>query len=246
MTLFAPSVRFAFDATPLAGAGRRCLVLLVALFVIGCTTPTPQDSDRGTWQHLPLPGKRATTYTFERHEGRAAWRADADASASLLRRRVQVPVTDRTAVEFAWWVPATIPTADLRHADTADSPVRLVLAFDGDVSKLSLRDRMQFQAAEALTGERPPYAMLMYVWDNHAAPETILRGPRSERVKKVVLERGDAHLRQWRGHKRQIKADFVRAFGEEPGNLIGIALLTDSDNTKSKAQAWYGAVELQP
>ena len=242
MTLLARFVDFAISAA----ARHRCLLALVALSVIGCATPTPQSSDGDAWQHMPLPGKRATTYTFGRHEGRAAWRADSDASASLLRRRVQVTVTERTTVEFAWWVPAVIPAADLRHAETADSPVRLVFAFDGDVSKLSLRDRMQFQAAEALTGERPPYATLMYVWDNHAAPETILRGARSERVKKLVLERGDAHLRQWRGHKRQLKADFVRAFGEEPGNLVAIALLTDSDNTRTKAQAWYGAVALNP
>jgi hypothetical protein len=219
---------------------------LAALLAVGCTTPAPPSSGADIWQHMPLPGKRATTYTFGKHEGRAAWRADSDASASLLRRQVQVTVTERTTVEFAWWVPALIPSADLRHAETADSPVRLVFAFDGDVSKLPLRDRMQFQAVEALTGERPPYATLMYVWDNHAAAETILRGPRSERVKKLVLERGATHLRQWRGHKRHLKADFVRAFGEEPGKLVAIALLTDSDNTRSKAQAWYGAVVLQP
>lgn len=155
-------------------------------------------------------------------------------------------VTASTQAEFAWWVPATIPTADLRHAETADSPVRLVFAFDGDLSKLSLRDRMQFQTAEAMTGEALPYATLMYVWDNDAAPETILRGARSERVKKIVLERGDTHLRQWRHYRRSLKADFVRAFGEEPGRLIGIALLTDSDNTRSKTQAWYADVIVHP
>ena len=159
---------------------------------------------------------------------------------------MQSAVTLQTTVEFAWWVSATIPTADLRHAETADSPVRLAFAFDGDVSRLPLRDRLQFQTAEALTGEAPPYATLMYVWDNHAAPETILRGARSDRVRKLVLERGDAHLRQWRHYKRQLRADFVRAFAEEPGNLVGIALLTDTDNTKTKAQAWYGDVLVHP
>ncbi len=105
---------------------------------------------------------------------------------------------------------------------------------------------MQYQAAEALTGEAPPYATLMYVWDNIAPPESILRGARSDRVRKIVLQSGDAQLREWLHYRRHLQADFVRAFGEEPGKLIGMALLTDSDNTKSKAQAWYGDIVLHP
>lgn len=243
MTLFA---RACNQAPGRVGLRRLGLITICATLIGACTTPIQSTGDDGSWQHLPLPGKRATVYTFGQHEGRASWRAEADASASLLRRRVQMTVTANTQAEFAWWVPATIPTADLRDAETADSPVRLVFAFDGDLSKLSLRDRMQFQTAEALTGEALPYATLMYVWDNNAAPETILRGARSERVKKIVLERGDAHLRQWRHYRRSLKADFVRAFGEEPGRLIGIALLTDSDNTRSKTQAWYADVIVHP
>ena len=107
-----------------------------------------------------------------------------------------------------------------------------------------MRNRMQFQAAEALTGEAPPYATLMYVWDNHVACESILPGARSDRVRKIVVESGSAGLRRWLSYRRQLKADFVRAFAEEPGNLIGVAMLTDSDNTRSAAQAWYGEIAL--
>jgi len=225
---------------------RRAVLALCAPLAGACTAPPLMTDDSDGWHHLPLPGKRATRYTFGQHEGRAAWRAEADASASLLRRRAHAAVTDRTTVEFSWWVPATIATADLRYAETADSPVRVAFAFDGDVAKLPLRDRMQFQAAEALTGHAPPYATLMYVWDNIAGPESILPGARSDRVRKIVLQSGDASLRQWLHYRRWLKADFVRAFAEEPGNLIGVALLTDSDNTKSKAKAWYGDIVLHP
>ncbi|HET9204939.1 MAG TPA: DUF3047 domain-containing protein [Burkholderiaceae bacterium] len=224
---------------------RRCILALGTLLTGACTAPPRADSP-GDWHHVTLPGKRATHYKVVHHEGRASWLADADASASLMRRRTQVTITDRTTVEFAWWVPATIPTADLRYAESADSPVRVAFAFDGDIAKLPLRDRLQFQAAEALTGEAPPYATLMYVWDNFAAPESILRGARSDRVRKIVVQSGDAKLRQWLHYRRGLKSDFVRAFGEEPGNLIGMALLTDSDNTRTKAKAWYGDIVLHP
>jgi hypothetical protein len=51
-------------------------------------------------------------------------------------------------------------------------------------------------------------------------------------------------LRQWRDHRRDLAADFRLAFGEEPGPLQSIAVMTDTDNTGSSAQAWYGAITL--
>jgi hypothetical protein len=41
-----------------------------------------------------------------------------------------------------------------------------------------------------------------------------------------------------------LSADYKRAYGEVPGDLIGIALLTDTDNTKSETRAFYGDIEL--
>jgi uncharacterized protein (DUF2235 family) len=52
----------------------------------------------------------------------------------------------------------------LREAD--DSPVRIVLAFDGDRSRLSAKQCGIVRVGPALTGEEMPYATLMYVWCN--------------------------------------------------------------------------------
>ena len=119
-------------------------------------------------------------------------------------------------------------------------------AFSGDLSRLSMRNRLQYQLAESLTGEAPPYATLMYVWDNHAEPEAVLPGARSDRVRKIVVERGPTNLRRWLTYRRSLMADFERAFGEPPGRLIGVALLTDTDNTGTRAEACYGDVQLHP
>jgi hypothetical protein len=51
-------------------------------------------------------------------------------------------------------------------------------------------------------------------------------------------------LNQWLSYERNIRADYEKAFGEPPGALIGIGLMTDSDNTQSNAQAWYGPIRL--
>ena len=230
-----------------AGVARRRLVLsTAALLGAGCASrvevPAPAAAE---WRAMQLPGKRETTYTRCEFQGRAAWHAQSQAAASVWRRRVNVVVTATTEVEFSWWVASTIAGADLSRAEVADSPVRVGFAFDGDVSRLSMRNRMQFQLVETMTGEAPPFATLMYVWDNHAEIGSVLPGPRSDRLRKIVLERGDDHLRKWRNYRRNLFNDFQLAFGEPPGPLIGMALMTDTDNTGGAVEAWYGDVVLK-
>lgn len=227
---------------------RRTLLVAAAATVAGCAsapTPAPQASG-AEWQPFVLPGKRATKYVFGKKEGRPAWHAHAESSASMLRRHLSPRSVDGLVAEFGWWVPRTIAHADLSKAESADSPVRVAFAFGGDHARLPARTRMQLQMAEMLTGEEPPYATLMYVWDNHAPVESVLTSRRSDRVRKLVLECGPGQLGQWRAYRRQLAVDFRRAFGEEPGPLLAIALMTDADNTGSSAEAWYSDVVLRP
>ncbi|MES1161720.1 MAG: DUF3047 domain-containing protein, partial [Rhizobacter sp.] len=147
-------------------------------------------------------------------------------------------------VQFSWRIASLIPTADLTDADHSDSPVRLVFAFDGDHDRLSARNRMLFDLAQAVTGEAPPFATLMYVWDNHLAREAVIPSARTDRIRKIVLESGDRQCGRWLHYERDLVADYRRAFGEDPGALIGVALMTDADNTASRAAGSYGAVRL--
>jgi hypothetical protein len=124
--------------------------------------------------------------------------------------------------------------------------VRLVLAFEGDRSRLSPRDHMLSELARAITGEDMPYATLMYVWSSHHAPGTVLKSSRTDRIRKLVLESGPNRLNRWLDYERDIRADFVQAYGEEPGRLIAVGIMTDTDNTRASTQAWYGPVVLGP
>ncbi len=150
---------------------------------------------------------------------------------------------DLERLRFSWKVPDLIAQADLGQRETADSPVRVVLAFEGDRSRLSLKDSMLSELARALTGEPMPYATLMYVWCNTRAPGSVIVNPRTGRIRKLVVESGRANLNQRLDYERDIRADFMQAFGEPPGPLVGIAIMTDSDNTRTTARAWYGSVQ---
>lgn len=214
----------------------------VGMALLGCATAPPAPAG---WHAVTLPGKRPTTYSYTVKDGRPAWRAEADTSASLLRRRVQVAPEQIGTVQFSWWVPALIDGAKVSDADLEDSPARVVFAFAGDRDKLSARNRMMFDLARALTGEEPPYATLMYVWADEAHPVgSVVVSGRSDRIRKIVVEAGPAQLGRWRYYRRDLAADYRLAFGEDPGPLVGVAFMTDADNTRSKAHAWYGEIRL--
>ncbi|MFM8899313.1 MAG: DUF3047 domain-containing protein [Burkholderiales bacterium] len=222
----------------------------------GCATnlPTektePQDSAVAPnsfhdWTHKTLPGKRPTRYKVTELDGSPVVQADADAGVSLFRRAVRVEAHQLGSVEFSWRVQSLLDKADLTQRGVEDAPVRVVLAFDGDRSKFSPKNRMLSDLSKSLTGEYLPYATLMYVWDNHAQAGTVIpAGSGTDRIRKLVLDSGPTHAKTWRTHMRDIAADYRLVFGEEPGALVAVALMTDSDNTRSRARAWYGQVRI--
>jgi hypothetical protein len=220
-----------------------------ALLAAGCAVapqaPAPDARAEG-WHPVSLPGKRPSQYTVSHKGGRWAIAASADASASMWRRRVHVAPEQLGSVRLSWWVDELIDGASVADVDREDAVARVIFAFDGDRSRLSARNQALFDLAQAVTGEPPPYATLMYVWETAAAPGSVIVNPRSDRIRKIVLDSGRQRLGAWRDHERDLAEDYRRVFGEEPGPLIGIAVMTDGDNTRSRARAWYGRIELAP
>ena len=203
------------------------------------------------WEGMQFPNKEATRYTLDQQapidsQGvRSALRAQANASASMLRTDVSIRPEDLGHVHFSWLVPTLIQEADMATRQGDDSPVRLVLAFEGDRGNFSAKDAALNELTRLMTGKEMPYATLMYVWCNKRPVGSIIHNARTERIRKVVIESGSMGLRQWRNYERDIRADFEAAFGEAPGKLVGIGIMTDSDNTQSQTHAWYGKISLK-
>ena len=222
--------------------------LALALALCACSTVAPPSPRGGNpaddWHPVALPGKRSTAYQREYKDGRMALAARADASASMWRRHMERAGDKLGEAEFSWWVQALPVDGDVSVAEQGDAAARVMFAFGGDTSRLSPRNQMLFDLAHALTGERPPFATLMYVWDAEAPVGSVIHDPRSDRIRKIVVESGSAGLRQWRHYRRDLGADFRLAFGEAPGALQAMAVMTDGDNTRSQLATWYGDIHL--
>lgn len=197
------------------------------------------------WEPLSFPGKRYTAFEAVQMTGRPALRVNAKSSVSILRQRFVPSLEAVGRLSFSWRVNGLPKDADLAVSSRADSAVRVVLAFDGDRMRWTPRNHRLSEMIRLLTGEELPYASLVYVWSAKDAPGTVVVNPRTDRIRKVVLDSGVAHVGQWRDHVRDVRADFRLAFGEEPGPLRLVALMTDTDNTESQLTAWYGPLRLE-
>lgn len=204
----------------------------------------PSAVAAGTWQHYQLPGKTPTRFSYVRKDGRDALAVTASTSASMLRQKMRIEPQDLGKLKFSWMVPELIAQADLAVRDQADSPVRVILAFEGDRDRLSARNAMLSELAMSLTGEPMPYATLIYVWCNKRTKGTVITSPRTDRIRKLVVESGHGNLNRWLEYERDVRADYQLAFGEAPGALVGVAVMTDTDNTRSVARAWYGPLRI--
>lgn len=243
------------------GVGRRTVVYAaVAVLLSACAwhgemPPSVLDKpakgslhfrpqDKAQWESVPLPGKVRTAFKLEKRDQRPALQADAKSSASMLRQRLNIPPEQLGRLRFDWQVESLMANADMSVRENGDSPVRLILAFEGDRSRFSAKNAMLSELTRALTGEELPYATLMYVWSNHHPVDSVIINPRTDRVRKWVVESGPLRLKQWLHYQRDIRADFENAFGEPPGALIALAIMTDSDNTRTHVRAWYGDIWL--
>lgn len=241
----------------------RHLVPLLLLTQLGCATapdPAPQNlatsawarasqvtgaAPNATWTHQAFGNRKPTLYTPVQHQGRAAVLAQSNSGNSTLRLRLAPQGPASGTVTFSWFVTELNPLFDLSQRDTSDAVTRVVLVFDGNRATLSRRDHMLSDLAQLVTGESMPYATLMYVWDPKLPVGSVTYNAHTQRIRKLVVESGPERLGRWLDYERNITADFQQAFGETPGPLIGIGLMTDTNNTESSARAWYGPLALR-
>lgn len=253
---------------PLPGRGDLCpdarrrallaLAPLAAIALAGCATAPRREAARtvtpfsaGPVGKLPrhwadLVVRRdlpRTDYRIAEIDGRRALHATGH-GASGVRCLVQADASATPVLHWSWRTRHVPPGMSVKDSDTDDSPARVAIAFAGDESRLSWKDRALFELIQLVSGERMPYATLMYVWDAQLPAGTVVDYARTGRVKYVVVESGAARAGRWLDYTRNIADDFRRAFGEEPGAITSVGVMTDGDDLKVDLETWYGDIAL--
>lgn len=199
------------------------------------------------WQQVMLSAsKQPTEYSLVVDEGIVVLRANSRNAASFVGWKTDYDARTFALLSWRWKVVRPIPGADTRDRRHEDSPARVMISFAGNTSTLPATDRAAAVLAEAISGHPLPYAVLMYVWGAKVAPESITLSALSARIRMIAVASDEEGAGRWQSYRRNLPQDFRRAFGEEPGHVTAIELMTDTDNTGGAAEAFYGDIKILP
>jgi hypothetical protein len=200
-------------------------------------TVLPEGWKPLTFKKIPKP----TIYELVKHGEHVVVKATSDASASGLIKGVQIDPKEFPVVQWQWKVENLLKTSDVTRQDGDDYSARLYITFEYDPKRVSLVKKLKYQAGRVLFGDIPIGA-INYVWERKAPVGSIIDNAYTDFVKMVVVESGPQKLGVWTDESRNIYEDYKEAFGEEPPLINGVAIMSDTDNTKERVVAYYGDI----
>lgn len=211
------------------------------------TAPPKPDALPAGWHLITFRGiKRHTRYALVPEPEGWALRAESEAAAAGLYRPLDLDPRAYPIITWRWKVGRVLDRPDPTRKDGDDYPARVYVAFAYEPEREGVWERTKFEFYRALYGEYPPGAVINYVWDSRLAKGTTLVNPYTARARMLVVESGPGEVGRWREERRNFYEDFRRLFEREPPRLVGVALMTDTDDTGERAEAWYDAITLRP
>ncbi len=195
------------------------------------------------WQPYVLRrDRRPTEYGTVLADNRTVLRAISSNASTSAICPVEISPSKSPWLTWQWKLDRLLPGANVSKDDFDDSPGRVFVAFDGNVNRIPPDDIAFFDMVKFFTGKDLPYATLSYVWDPTIPVDTLVSYSRSTRIKYIVVESGSARLREWVSYRRNVVEDYQRAFGESPGNIITVGIMSDTDDLGQKAEALFGDI----
>lgn len=230
-----------FWASPMPAApvsAQSAAVLEVGKFSAATEGATLPDG----WK--PLVFKKVpknTIYSLVKDSGVVVVKAVSTATASGLVRKVSIDPREYPVVRWRWKVENLLKTSDVRTKAGDDYPARLYITFQYDPDKVSFARKAKYMAGRALFGDIP-IAALNYIWESKEPVGTIVENAYTDFARMIVVESGAQGLGVWKDEERNIYEDYQKAFGGEPPMINGVAIMSDTDNTKESAVAYFGDI----
>jgi hypothetical protein len=185
-----------------------------------------------------------TSYEVVKDGGVTIVKAVSKASASGLIKSVVIDPKEFPIVRWRWKIDNVLQRSDVALKEGDDFPARLYITFEYDPDKVSFGKKLKFKAGQALFGDIP-IAALNYIWETKTPVGTIVENAYTDFAKMVIVESGTQKVGMWIDEERNIYEDYKQAFGEEPPMINGVAIMSDTDNTKEQVTAYYGDIVFQ-
>ncbi len=147
------------------------------------------------------------------------------ASVSVYRN-IKLDLRNFPNLKWRWKVTQLPSNADARILNRDDQAAGIYVVFPRFPSMINSR-------------------FLAYIWENSAPEGTVMRNRKNPMIHYIVVRSGKRKLHQWITEERNVLDDYRKVFGQEPPMVGGVALLIDTDDTRSQAESYFAQIEFR-
>ena len=140
-------------------------------------------------------------------------------SSFSIQRDLDLDIKEHPFVTWRWRANTLPPKGDLRHSKTDDQAAQFVVAFEGK-------------------------KVIDYVWDTNAPIDTVgdYSIPLIVTARILVIANKQSKLQEWVEVTRDLRTDYRRLFGKDPGNITGARFQVNSQHTSSRAEGCISSI----
>jgi hypothetical protein len=205
-------------------AAASTVLILAAPALAG---PVSFGPDHG-WLDQSFPGYTPSHFTAH---GPGLLQISSNKGNSLIWRPLPRDLSGAGEATWRWRVDQGVPPTDLGVRRAADRSIALYFLFADDASAFK-RPPRSLRAAMA------EGRALIYVWGGEEPAGSVLTSPTlGERGVILVQRPADSPTGAWRTESVDLRADFRRVYGRDPGPLLGIGVSSDSESTGTVTDA---------
>ncbi len=143
-------------------------------------------------------------------------------SAVSIAKKFEYDLKEYPCLSWQWRVFELPRGGDERYKETGDSAAAVYVIFPGLLRPDNIK----------------------YVWSSSLPIGTTTESPYNSKTKIVVLRNQSSRLGAWISEKVNAYEDYKRLFGHEPKHVQAIGLMSDSDNTETRAEAHYKGISI--
>jgi len=198
------------------------------------------------WEVISYFRRAQNKLSLSKEGKRTVLRVKSIGSASGVLKRFEIDLKKFPVLVWRWKINRVVGMAIESRKDRNDSAARVRVIFgkaapkplNGPPEILKLFKSFGIQ----MEGKEPRGFKIDYIWGNNVPKGEIIDYPGSKNHKMVVVESGNKRANQWVWEKRNLIEDFQGFFRRSPPALIGIVVLTDTDQTNEGVIAHYGSI----
>ncbi len=178
-------------------------------------------NDLEGWKSKSFHGE--TKYNFITENDKSYLQAYSMQSASALYKKIKIDIRSTPYLNWSWRVDQPLPPLQEMEKNGDDYAARVYIVFKTGLTPLSAR-------------------ALNYVWSSNDTVGKFWPNAFTEQAIMIPLRSKQDAPHTWQYEKVNIKEDLLRYFDSLPKYIVGVAIMTDTDNSNNSAIASYGDI----